>query len=114
MRAALSMLLGFAVVCALTLTVTAAEKEKAKEVTIVGTITCAKCDLKLEKSCMTVIKGKIKDKDGDKEAVYYFDTKTGKDNHKKICTEAKEGTVTGTVAEKDGKKIITVTKVEFK
>jgi len=114
MRVALSMLLGLAVVCALTLTVKGEEKEKAKEVTIVGTITCAKCDLKLEKTCQTVIKGKVKDKDGAKELVYYFDEKNGKANHKKICTESKEGTVTGTVEEKDGKKIITVTKVEFK
>jgi Family of unknown function (DUF6370) len=46
---------------------------------------------------------------------YYFD-KTSKDykkNHEEICQEAKKGSVTGTISEKDGKKYIKVTKVEF-
>ena len=110
MRTALSMLVGLALVCALALTATAEEK-KAKEVTITGTITCAKCDLKLEKSCQTVIKGKVKG--SDKEEVFYFDKDSSKKNHKKICTEPTKGTVTGTVAEKDGKKVVTVKEVKF-
>src|SRR5262249_41367354 len=58
-----------------------------KEVTLKGTITCAKCDLKKESSCMTVIKVK----EGDKDVVYYFDKDSHKKNHKQICQEAKEG-----------------------
>jgi hypothetical protein len=81
-----------------------------KEVSLKGTITCAKCDLKLAAKCATVIKVTA---DG-KDTIYYFDATGDKANHKKICTEAKEGTVTGTVSEKDGKHIITVSKVEFK
>ena len=108
MRTALSMLAGLALICALALTATAEEK---KETTITGTITCAKCDLKVEKSCQTVIKGKAKG--SDKEEVFYFDDKNGKDNHKAICQGGKPGKVTGTVTEKDGKKTIEVTKVEF-
>ncbi len=51
-------------------------------------------------------------KDG-KDVVYYFDKDSNKKHHGKICTESKKGKVTGTVSEKDGKKVITVTKVEF-
>ncbi len=109
MRTALSMLLGVAIVFALTLSTKA--EEKGKEVTVTGTITCAKCDLGTESKCTTVIKGKATG--SDKEEVYYFDEKTGKDNHTKICKEAKKGKVTGTVSEKDGKKTIKVSKVEF-
>jgi hypothetical protein len=85
------------------------EKEK-KDVTLKGTICCAKCELGESKTCATVIKAKV---DG-KDVVFYFD-KAGHDkNHSKICTEAKEGQVVGKVSEKDGKKIVTVSKVEFK
>jgi hypothetical protein len=110
MRTALSLLLGLALIGAVALTATAEEK---KETTITGTITCAKCDLKVDgqKTCATVIKGKAKG--SDKEEVYWFDTDSSKKNHKKICTEPMKGTVTGTVEEKDGKKIVTVKDVKF-
>lgn len=84
--------------------------QAADEVTLKGTITCAKCDLKLEKACHTVIKVK----EGDKDVVYYFDKDASKKNHKEICTTPKEGSVTGVKGEMDGKKTIKVTKVEFK
>ena len=84
------------------------DKEK-KEVTLKGEVCCAKCALKMSDKCATVIKVKEKDKD----VVYYFE-KGGKDPHKDICTGGKEGTVTGKVSEKDGKKFINVSKVEFK
>ena len=82
------------------------KKADDKEQTLKGTITCAKCDLKLAKKCHTVIKVK--------DTVYWFDAAGSKKNHKPICTEAKEGTVTGVVSEKDGKKTIKVSKVTFK
>jgi hypothetical protein len=109
MKAAWSMLLGLAVVLALVAGLQADDKDKGKEVTLKGTITCAKCDLKEADKCHTVIKVT---KDG-KDTVYYLDDKSSKKNHKTICQEAKKGSVTGTVSEKDGKKIITATKVEF-
>jgi hypothetical protein len=86
------------------------DEKKDKEVTLKGDICCAKCELGVAKSCATVIKVK---EDG-KDVVYYFDDAGHKKNHKEICTEVKAGTVTGKVSEKDGKKIITVSKVEFK
>jgi len=83
----------------------AAAKDE-KEETLKGTITCGKCDLKLVDKCATVIKV------GDK--VYWFDDASSKKFHKQVCTEAKEGTVTGTVKKDGDKMIITATKVDFK
>ena len=97
--------LALALAVAVTLCVRAAEKED-KEVTLKGTITCAKCDLKEAKECVTVIKVK----DGDKTIVYYFDADSDKENHKAICKGGKKGTVKGTVSEKDGMKIVKVSK----
>jgi hypothetical protein len=102
----------FAVALALAAVVATAQArpdKKGDEKTLTGTITCAKCDLGVEKKCATVIKVK----EGDKDVVYYFDAKGDKANHKKICQSPTEGSVTGTVSEKDGKKWITVSKVEW-
>ena len=105
MRAAFSLALGLAVA----LVVVAKVAADDKEVTLKGTITCAKCDLKKEKKCATVIKVT---EDG-KDVVYYLDDESGKKNHQKICQSPTKGSVTGKVSEKDGKKIVTASKVEF-
>lgn len=85
--------------------------EKAKEVTLKGTILCAKCALMETKKCVTMIQVK---KDG-KTTSYYFDDKGMKEEyHEGVCGgEKKEGTVKGTVVEKSGKKWIKPTKVDF-
>src|SRR5262249_16997119 len=88
----------------------AARAEENKEVTLKGTITCAKCDLKKETACATVIKVKA----GDREVVYYFDKDAHKKYHSDICNDPKEGSVTGKTKKDGGKTIITVSKVEFK
>ena len=85
-------------------------KSFAEEKTLKGTITCAKCDLKKEAKCMTVI---VVKEDG-KDVVYYFDSASHKKNHDEICKAPKEGSVTGTVSKEGDKHIIKVTKVEFK
>jgi hypothetical protein len=102
-------MLVLAVVC---MALVGAQAQEKKEVTLKGKITCAKCELKAPdaKGCATVIVVK----EGGKDVVYYFDTASHKKNHKEICEEGKSGSVVGTVAEKDGKKIITASKVEFK
>ncbi len=113
MKAALTVVLSLAVALFLVGGLLADKADKApaeKEVKVMGSITCAKCDLKKADNCATVVVAK----EGGKDVVYYFDAKGDKDHHKEICKTAKQGTVTGTVAEKDGKKTITVTKVEFK
>lgn len=86
-----------------------------KEVTLTGTMVCAKCGLKEEgvKKCTNAIQVK----EGDKTVTYYLDDKgNGEDYHDGLCGGGKkEGAkVTGTVAEKDGKKWVKVTKVEEK
>jgi hypothetical protein len=84
--------------------------EKKKEVTLKGTITCAKCDLGIvQGKCATVI---VTKEDG-KDQVYFLDAKSDKANHKEVCSASKPGSVTGTVSEKDGKKMITAKKVTF-
>jgi hypothetical protein len=100
------MLLGLVAVFALAMTLQAQE---GKEVTLKGTITCAKCDLKLADKCHTVIKVE----EGGKDVVYYFDPASHSRNHRKICTSPMQGTVKGTVTEEGGKKTIKVTKVTF-
>jgi hypothetical protein len=90
--------------------VATAQARPDKEKTLTGTITCAKCDLGKESKCATVV---VVKEDG-KDVVYYFDAKGDKANHGTICKSPKEGSVTGTVAEKDGKKWVTVSKVDWK
>jgi len=107
MKMARTTLLGLALVFALVAAVQAADKE----VTVKGTITCAKCDLKLDgyTKCATLIQV---EEDG-KKVNYFFDAAGDKKEHKNVCQASKKGTVTGTVAEKDGKKTITVTKCVY-
>lgn len=104
MKAILKITLSLAVV--LGFLALAQADDKKKEETLKGTITCGKCDLKLVKKCNTVIKVQ--------DTVYWFDAASNKKYHKDTCREAKEGSVTGTVSEKDGKKWVHATKVEYK
>ena len=100
----------FAFVAVLGLAMSAmAAKEAGKEVTLKGTLTCAKCDLKEADKCQTVLVVK----DGDHKGTYNVATGGKAPKHGDICKGAKEDvTLTGTVAEKEGKKTITVTKAE--
>jgi len=82
----------------------------AEDKTLKGTVTCAKCDLGIEKTCATVIKVK----EGDKDVIYYFDKDSSKKYHSKICQTPTEGTVTGTVSKEGDKNIVKVTKVDYK
>jgi Family of unknown function (DUF6370) len=101
---------GICLMCAiLLLTAGTNFAQDKKEVVLKGSITCAKCDLKVEKKCATVIVVK----EGKKDVVYYFDTASHKTNHETICQAAKPGTVTGTIVDDGKKKVVTVKKVEF-
>jgi Family of unknown function (DUF6370) len=108
----LGAILMVAVALVLVGTVTAADKE----VTLDGKIVCGKCALKETDKCSNVLIVK----DGDKEVKYYLQDKgVDEDFHKpKVCTAGMKGpevTVTGTVVEKDGKHLLTVTKpIKFK
>lgn len=104
---ALSAILVLLASCIVLLGVQAQEKK----VTLKGTIVCAKCALKEAKKCENAIQVK----ENGKEVVYYFKDKgNAEDYHEEVCGgDRKEGIVTGTVSEKDGKKFITPTKVEY-
>jgi hypothetical protein len=88
--------------------VAAALSASAEEVTLSGKATCAKCDLKLSKTCATVLQV---EKDG-KTVTYYLEGKPVSGFHKEVCSEAHAAKATGTVSEKDGKKILTISKIE--
>jgi hypothetical protein len=107
MKSAFSILGTLAVLTALGTGLEAQEKES----TFKGTILCAKCALKETKECTTAIVVK----EGEKKLTYYFKDKGVKEGyHEEVCGgDRKEGSVTGTVLEKDGKKWISPKKVEY-
>jgi len=75
--------------------------------TIKGKGECAKCSLKETDSCQMAVTSK----DGTKYLVE--NNETSKKFHKNICTEQKDVEVTGTVSEKNGKKVITASKISL-
>jgi len=85
--------------------------DKAKDVTLKGTILCAKCALGQTSECTTAIQVK----EGDKLVTYLLDDKgAGEEHHDPICGgQKKAGTVVGTIQERDGKKYIKPMKVEY-
>lgn len=84
-------------------------KAAGKEVTYTGTLECAKCELKETKECQNVLVVK----DNGKETKYYLEGKVSKDKHGDVCKAPKDNvSVTGTVSEKGGKKVLTATKIE--
>jgi len=88
----------------------AARLGAADEVTVSGNIMCAKCTLKKAdaKECQDVLVSKT-----DKGTTEYYITKN--DVAKQfghVCQGETPATITGTVAEKDGKSWITASKME--
>jgi Family of unknown function (DUF6370) len=86
----------------------------AEEKTWTGDAVCAKCALKETKACQNTLKVK---EDG-KDVTYYLEGDVSKKAHGKlgICTASKDAPikvkVTGTASEKDGKKVIEVSKID--
>jgi hypothetical protein len=79
--------------------------------TIKGEAQCAKCTLKEAQSCQAAVKVK----EGDKTVTYYIEQNdVAKKVHSKICPPNSKATfeVTGDVTEKDGKMVMTPTKIE--
>ena len=92
---------------------TSAADEKAKEVKLTGSLMCAKCKLKMEgvKKCTNALQVK----EGEKTVTYILDDKGNGEDYHECGGDVKENvTVTGTLTEKDGKKIVKPTKVELK
>ncbi len=98
-----------AALAALALVISLTPRLLAEEVTLKGEALCAKCELHETDKCQTAIRVK----DGDKTTVYYAaNNAVAKKFHGKICQDTAKVTAVGTVEEKDGKKIITLTKIE--
>ena len=87
-------------------------KEKAAPVTLDGQMECAKCTLKVEgvKECQDVLVVK----NGEKEEHYYVMKNDVAKTFGHTCSGTKDVKVTGTVADKDGKKWIDATSIEPK
>ena len=81
----------------------------AAEVTKTGEGKCAKCALKETDKCQNVV---VVNEDGKDVTYYLADNKVAKDYHKNVCTKTTKTTVTGDLEEKDGKKVITASKIE--
>jgi hypothetical protein len=78
----------------------------AAEETIKGEAVCTKCELHETAKCGTAIRVGA--------TIYYVkNNKVAKDFHKDICQAPAKVVATGEVTEKDGKKTITLTKIEL-
>ena len=78
--------------------------------TITGEAKCADVDMHAQSTCQTVVQVK----QGDAMMNYYVvENEAAKGLHEKICGNPQQVTATGTVAEKDGKLVLTPTKVEI-
>src|SRR4051812_4779831 len=96
-------------IAALTLPSFAADKE-GKEVTISGEGKCAKCSLKEADKCQSV----IQTQENGKPVTYYLtENKLSKDFHENVCKEPAKVNATGKVKEENGKKMLTVSKIEL-
>jgi hypothetical protein len=85
-------------------------QDAAKVVTITGSMVCGKCTLHETASCQNVVQVV---KDGKTVNYYLVQNDTSKAAHGAICGgDAEKVTVTGTVEEKDGKELLTPSKIE--
>ena len=104
-----TLVLGLAAVALLGLTAWAEDKKDDKEVTLKGTLTCGKCDLKMADACANVLKVTEKVDGKDKEVIYWLKDE-GKSEKYHACTKPKKASVTGIVSKKDDKMWITPSK----
>ena len=82
----------------------------SKEVTITGNMVCAKCTLHETDKCQNVVQV---EKDGKTVNYYLKQNDVSKAAHDPICGGSSEKvTVTGTVTEKNGKEMMTPTKID--
>lgn len=82
----------------------------AEEVTLKGKGVCAKCELKETDKCQNAI---VVEKGGKKTTYYLVANDKSKAFHKNVCQgPAEHITATGEISDKDGKKWLTVSKIE--
>jgi hypothetical protein len=80
-----------------------------KEVTISGEAKCAKCAMDETDKCQTAIEVT---ENGQKVVYYLENNDVAKAFHKNVCTSTAKATATGTVEMKDGKHMLTASKIE--
>jgi hypothetical protein len=95
----------------LVLALSLASAAKPKEVTLKGQLGCGKCSFKEASACQNVLK--VKDAAGKETSYALADNDVSRANHEKVCGPASPATVTGTVSEKDGKKVLTASAITF-
>jgi len=81
-----------------------------KEVTITGEGKCAKCALHETDKCQNAIQT---EENGKKVTYYLTQNNISKDFHENLCKKTEKVTATGTVSEENGKKMLTVSKIEL-
>jgi hypothetical protein len=84
--------------------------DDSKETTITGNMVCGKCTLHETKTCQNVVQVT---EAGATVNYYLKQNDVSKGAHAAVCHgDTEKVTVTGTVNEKDGKKILTPTKID--
>ena len=79
-------------------------------VTLTGLLVCGKCTLHMCSECQNVLQV---EKDGKTVNYWLEQNGVSKDFHSNVCqTDGEKVSVTGTVNEKDGKEILTASKIE--
>lgn len=87
-----------------------ADSPAGKEITITGDMVCGKCTLHITKSCQNVVQVT---KDGKTVNYFLVMNDVSKAKHDDVCGGGSEKvTVTGTVEEKDGREVVTPTKID--
>ena len=109
MKRNIAVITGLAGLLLLALATPSFADEKGKEVTVTGEGKCTKCIMKETEKCQNAIETT---EDGKKVIYYLAQNDVSKDFHEDLCKEAKKVTATGTVKEVDGKKELTVSKIE--
>ncbi|HVZ72064.1 MAG TPA: DUF6370 family protein [Polyangia bacterium] len=92
---------------------TRATKVAAQEVTLKGTLGCGKCSFHEAKACENVLKVKVGDQGTKEESYLLADNAVSRANHEKVCGPASPATVTGSVSEEHGRKILTASAITF-
>lgn len=80
------------------------------DVTLKGTMMCAKCALKETEKCQNVLKVT----EGGKDTNYYLvHNEVAKKNHGPVCGGKVNATVKGAVADDAGKKVLTASEIKY-
>jgi hypothetical protein len=87
----------------------AALADDTNQVTLSGMMVCGKCKLHITKECQNVLQV---ENDGTNVNYFLVQNQVSKDFHSNICgNDGEKATVTGTVKVKDGKEVLTPTKI---